>query len=36
MSILLTERAAEEVKRFLTEGDYEDGSALRVAVSGGG
>ncbi len=36
MSITLTEKAAGEVKRFLTEGDFGDGAALRVAVSGGG
>ena len=36
MAIILTERAAKEVQRFLAEGDFEDGAALRVAVSGGG
>ena len=36
MSIILTERAAQEVKRFLEEGDFEEGAGLRVAVTGGG
>lgn len=36
MSITLTEKAAKEVQRFLTEGDFEEGAALRVAVTGGG
>lgn len=36
MSVTLTETAAKEVKRFIDEGDYDEGAVLRVGVSGGG
>ena len=36
MSITLTERAALEVKRILDEQKYEEGTCLRVGVTGGG
>lgn len=36
MSVTLTENAATEVKRFLTEGDHDENAVLRVVVSGGG
>ena len=36
MSIMLTERAAEEVKRILDEQKYEEGTMLRIGVRGGG
>ena len=36
MSITLTERAATEVKRILEEQKYEEGTFLRVGVTGGG
>lgn len=36
MAIELTERAAEEVKRILQEQKYEDGTVLRIGVTGGG
>ena len=36
MSVTVTEIAAKEVKRFIAEGDYEEGSFLRIGVSDGG
>ena len=36
MSIMLTERAATEVKKILDDQKYEDGTFLRVGVTGGG
>jgi iron-sulfur cluster assembly accessory protein len=36
MSITLTERAAAEVKKILDEQKYEEGTFLRVGVTGGG
>ena len=36
MSIILTERAATEVKRIMSEQKLEDGTVLRVGVTGGG
>lgn len=36
MAIELTERAAVEVKRILQEQKYEDGTLLRIGVTGGG
>jgi iron-sulfur cluster assembly protein len=36
MSIVLTEKAAHEVKRAMDEMKAEDGAMLRVAVVGGG
>jgi iron-sulfur cluster assembly protein len=36
MSILLTERAAAEVKRIMEDQKMEDGTVLRVGVRGGG
>jgi iron-sulfur cluster assembly protein len=36
MAIKLTERAAGEVKRILTELKYDSATALRVGVRGGG
>lgn len=36
MSLVLTERAAEEVKRIVEQQKLEDGTFLRVGVTGGG
>lgn len=36
MAIELTERAAEEVKKIMTEQKLEDGTVLRIGVTGGG
>ncbi len=36
MSVTVTEIAAKEVKRFIEEGDYDDGAVLRIGVTGGG
>ena len=36
MSIVLTEKAATEVKRIITDQKLEDGTVLRVGVAGGG
>lgn len=36
MSVVLTERAAEEVKRIIEQQKLEEGSFLRVGVTGGG
>ena len=36
MSIMLTERAATEVKKILEDQKAEDGTFLRVGVTGGG
>jgi iron-sulfur cluster assembly protein len=36
MSVTLTEKAAKEVLRFISEGQYGEGAFLRVGVSGGG
>ena len=36
MSVTLTERAAQEVKRVMEEQKYEDGTLLRIGVRGGG
>ena len=36
MSVTLTERAAEEVRRIMEHQKIEDGSVLRVGVTGGG
>ena len=36
MSVTLTEKAASEVKRTMSEFNCEDGTVLRIAVLGGG
>ncbi|MCE9554214.1 MAG: iron-sulfur cluster assembly accessory protein [Planctomycetes bacterium] len=36
MGIMLTERAASEVKKILVEQKYEPGTVLRIGVTGGG
>ncbi len=36
MSIMITETAAKEVKRFIEEGEYGENAVLRVGVAGGG
>ena len=36
MSVVLTERAAEEVKRIVEQQKLEEGTFLRVGVTGGG
>ena len=36
MSITLTEKAASEVKKIITDQKLEDGTVLRVGVAGGG
>ncbi len=36
MSVVLTEKAATEVKKFLVEGGHGQEAMLRVAVAGGG
>ena len=36
MSIVITERAATEVKKILDDQKYEEGTFLRVGVTGGG
>ena len=36
MGVILTERAAAEVKRVMQEQQAEEGTALRVGVAGGG
>lgn len=36
MSIMITEKAAGEVKRIIEEQKFEDGTVLRVGVTGGG
>ncbi len=37
MSVIITEKAAGEILRFIEEGDYEEGAAvLRIGVAGGG
>ena len=36
MSVNLTERAAQEVKRIMDEQKLEDGTVLRIGVTGGG
>ncbi len=36
MSIMLTERAAQEVKRIMVDQKMEEGTVLRLGVNGGG
>ena len=36
MSVVLTEKAASEVKRIMADQKLEDGTVLRVGVAGGG
>lgn len=36
MGVVLTERAAEEVKRIVTDQNLEEGTVLRIGVTGGG
>ncbi len=36
MAVNLTERAAEEVKRFQKEHNFDDNMVLRISVAGGG
>ena len=36
MSLTITEKAAQEVKKFIEDGDYEGVPVLRVGISGGG
>ena len=36
MSVILTERAAQEVKRIVEQQELEEGAVLRVGVTGGG
>ena len=36
MSVTVTELAAKEVKRFIEEGDYDEGAVLRIGVTSGG
>ncbi|TWU23133.1 Iron-sulfur cluster insertion protein ErpA [Novipirellula galeiformis] len=36
MAVKLTERAAEEVKRFRQENNFDEATSLRIGVAGGG
>lgn len=36
MSVTVTEKAAKEVQRFISEGEYDDQAVLRIGVAGGG
>jgi len=36
MSVVLTEKAASEVKRIIEDQKFEEGTVLRVGVAGGG
>jgi iron-sulfur cluster assembly protein len=36
MSVIVSEKAAKEVQRFIVEGDYGDEAVLRIGVTGGG
>ncbi len=36
MSVILTEKAAKEVQRFIVEGDFGNEAVLRIGVAGGG
>lgn len=36
MSVNVTEKAAKEVQRFMSEGEYDGSPYLRISVSGGG
>ena len=36
MAVILTERAAEEVKRISEQQQHEEGTVLRIGVTGGG
>ena len=36
MSVTVTEKAAKEVQRFITEGEYDENAVLRIGVAGGG
>jgi iron-sulfur cluster assembly protein len=36
MSVILTEKAAREVQKFIEQGEYGDEAVLRVGVTGGG
>ncbi|WP_442509813.1 HesB/IscA family protein [Novipirellula sp. SH528] len=36
MAVKLTERAAEEVKRYRQENNFDEATALRIGVAGGG
>ncbi|GAA4472464.1 MULTISPECIES: HesB/IscA family protein [Novipirellula] len=36
MAVKLTERAAEEVKRFRQENNFDESTSLRIGVAGGG
>lgn len=36
MSVTVTEKAAKEVQRFISEGDFGETAVLRIGVSGGG
>lgn len=36
MSVTVTEKAAKEVQRFITEGDFGTDAVLRIGVTGGG
>jgi iron-sulfur cluster assembly protein len=36
MSVMLTEKAASEVKKIMSDQKYDEGTVLRVGVAGGG
>jgi iron-sulfur cluster assembly protein len=36
MSVTVTEKAAQEIQRFISEGEYDDAAVLRIGVTGGG
>jgi iron-sulfur cluster assembly protein len=36
MPVTVTEKAAQEVQKFIAEGDYGDEAFLRISITGGG
>ncbi len=36
MPVTVTEKAAQEVQKFIAEGDYGDQAFLRISITGGG
>lgn len=36
MSVTITEKAAKEIQRFISEGEFEENAVLRIGVTGGG
>ena len=36
MSLTITEKAAQEVLKFIQDGDYDDAAVLRIGITGGG